>query len=117
MINLGIIVAGYMAKKYMEVLDNSYKFKVQCIAANTIKNSKKLLKKYKIKYFYNDYKEMLKRNKFRRIFNYKILFLGIINKIFPNNKFIIDFEKLDYINIKKFETEKSKLENYKTFTK
>ena len=37
MINLGIIGAGYMAEKYMEVLDNSYKFKVQCIAANTIK--------------------------------------------------------------------------------
>ena len=75
MINLGIIGAGYMAEKYMEVLDNSYKFKVQCIAANTIKSSRKLSKKYKIKYFYNDYKEMLKQNKLDAV----IIACSIIN--------------------------------------
>ena len=52
----------------------------------------------------------------RSIFNYKSIFQNFLDKLLPYEKYIVDFDKLKKIDIKKLENEYEKLPDYKTFT-
>tara|TARA_X000000950_G_C13918554_1_gene662223 strand:- start:4060 stop:5010 length:951 start_codon:yes stop_codon:yes gene_type:complete len=59
-INIGIIGAGNMAYKYLEVLTNQKSFNVHCIHSRTIKKSNNLAKKFNIFKVYKKLNLMLK---------------------------------------------------------
>ena len=61
---LGIIGAGHMAQKYLEVLTNDKKFEVNCLCSRSSKSSKKLSSKFGIPKSYTDLKKMLNDNEF-----------------------------------------------------
>lgn len=61
--NLGIIGAGYMAQKYLEVLDCNPKINITCLCSRTSKSSKTLASRFGIKKFYTNLKKMLNENK------------------------------------------------------
>ena len=62
MINLGIVGAGYMARKYLEVIKNSKKFKICCVSSTKIKTASRIAREFRIDKYYDDYKKMIKSN-------------------------------------------------------
>ena len=61
-IRIGIIGAGYIASKHLEVIDQIKGLKVIGITSRTLSKAKKMAKKYNINNVYNNYQELIKNN-------------------------------------------------------
>ena len=81
---IGIIGAGYMAEKYLEIIRHDPHLKVSCITSRTIKKAKVLAKKYKIPFVNSNLKNLIRNNKIDAL-----MILVSVEEIFKVTKNVI----------------------------
>lgn len=84
--NLGIIGAGYMAAKYLEIIKHDPQMHVSCITSRTIKRAESLAKKYKISSINKNLEDLIKNNKCDGL-----LILVSVDEIFNVTKKVIKY--------------------------